>query len=168
MLDSKNKGMTKRVIGTVLVVAAIGAAAVVVNGLRARSSDATQLKSEADKQSVRTVTVITPTESTASPNLELPGRIEAYAKAPLYARISGYLKSWKADIGTPVKAGQVLAEIDTPDLDQQILQAKAELASTQANAALSENTAKRWRKFVLTKPKYLSHCLRLIKALLHF
>ena len=77
MLDSKNKGMTKRVIGTVLVVAAIGAAAVVVNGLRARSSDATQLKSEADKQSVRTVTVITPTESTASPNLELPGRIEA-------------------------------------------------------------------------------------------
>jgi RND family efflux transporter MFP subunit len=63
----------------------------------------------------------------------------------LYSRISGYLKSWKADIGTPVKAGQLLAEIDTPDLDQQILQAKAELASTQANAALSENTAKRWK-----------------------
>jgi len=150
MLDSKNTGMTKRVIGTVLVVAAIGAAVVVVNGLRARSSDATQLKSEADKQSVRTVTVSSPTESTASPNLELPGRIEAYAKAPLYARISGYLKSWKADIGTPVKAGQLLAEIETPDLDQQILQAKAELASTQANAALSENTAKRWQSLLAT------------------
>jgi RND family efflux transporter MFP subunit len=60
------------------------------------------------------------------------------------------LKSWKADIGTPVKAGQLLAEIDTPDLDQQILQAKAELASTQANAALSENTAKRWQSLLDT------------------
>jgi RND family efflux transporter MFP subunit len=77
--------------------------------------------------------------------LTLPGRIEAYAKAPLYSRISGYLKTWKADIGTPVKAGQLLAEIDTPDLDQQILQAKAELASMQANATLSANTAKRWQ-----------------------
>lgn len=150
MLDSKNKGVSKRVIWTVLLVAAIGGAVVVVNGMRARSSDATQLKSAADKQSVRTVTVINPTESSAAPSLDLPGRIEAYAKAPLYARISGYLKSWKADIGTPVKAGQLLAEIETPDLDQQILQAKAELASTQANAALSENTAKRWQSLQAT------------------
>lgn len=150
MLDSRNKGVSKRVIWTVLLVAAVGGALVVVDGIRARSSDATQLKATADKQSVRTVTVINPTESSASPNLDLPGRIEAYAKAPLYARISGYLKSWKADIGTPVKAGQLLAEIETPDLDQQILQAKAELASTQANAALSENTAKRWQSLQAT------------------
>jgi RND family efflux transporter MFP subunit len=97
-----------------------------------------------------TVNVIAPSPATGSASLDLPGRIEAFSKALIYARISGYLKSWKADIGTPVKAGQLLAEIDTPDLDQQILQAKAELASTQANAALSENTAKRWQSLLAT------------------
>ena len=55
--------------------------------------------------------------------LDLPGRLEAYTQAQIYARVSGYLKDWKADIGTPVKAGQLLAEIDAPDLDQQIMQA---------------------------------------------
>ena len=66
--------------------------------------------------------------------LDLPGRLEAYSQAPIYARVSGYLKDWKVDIGTPVKAGQLLAEIEAPDLDQQIMQAKADLASAQANA----------------------------------
>ena len=150
MLDTNNKGISKLVIGTVLGLMVIGGAIVVYQGLQARTSDAAHLKTTADKQSVRTVTVVSPTESTASPNMELPGRIEAYSRAPLYARISGYLKSWKADIGTPVKAGQLLAEIETPDLDQQILQAQAELASTQANAALSENTAKRWKSLQAT------------------
>lgn len=150
MLDTNNKGISKLVIGTVLGLMVIGGAIVVYQGLQARTSDAAHLKTTADKLSVRTVTVVSPTESTASPNMELPGRIEAYSRAPLYARISGYLKSWKADIGTPVKAGQLLAEIETPDLDQQILQAQAELASTQANAALSENTAKRWKSLQAT------------------
>ncbi len=133
-----------------LVAACIGGGVLVFNGLQARSKDSQQLQAVAAQQSVRTVTVIQPTESHASPSLDLPGRLEAYARAPLYARITGYLKSWKADIGSPVKAGQLLAEIDTPDLDQQILQAKAELASTQANAALSENTAKRWQSLQAT------------------
>ncbi len=130
---------------TALAAAGVLAGVVVFNGLQARAKDGAQLKALADKQSAVTVSVISPGSNTDPSALSLPGRIEAYAKAPLYSRISGYLKSWKADIGTPVKAGQVLAEIDTPDLDQQILQAKAELASTQANAALSENTAKRWK-----------------------
>ena len=130
---------------TSLAAAGVLAGAVVFNGLQARAKDGAQLKALADKQSAVTVSVISPGSNTDAVALNLPGRIEANAKAPLYSRISGYLKSWKADIGTPVKAGQLLAEIDTPDLDQQILQAKAELASTQANAALSENTAKRWK-----------------------
>ena len=130
---------------TALGAAGVLAAVVVFNGLQARAKDGAQLKALADKQSAVSVTVISPSSNTDSSALSLPGRMEAYAKAPLYSRISGYLKTWKADIGTPVKAGQLLAEIDTPDLDQQILQAKAELASTQANAALSENTAKRWK-----------------------
>ena len=128
-----------------LAAAGVLAGVVVFNGIQARAKDGAQLKALADKQAAVTVSVISPTSNTDPSVLSIPGRIEAYAKAPLYSRISGYLKSWKADIGTPVKAGQLLAEIDTPDLDQQILQAKAELASTQANAALSENTAKRWK-----------------------
>jgi RND family efflux transporter MFP subunit len=145
--------MSKQSVATVsrgflwIALAAVGvlAGVVVFNGIQARAKDGAQLKALADKQSAVTVSVISPTSNTDPSVLSIPGRIEAYAKAPLYSRISGYLKSWKADIGTPVKAGQLLAEIDTPDLDQQILQAKAELASTQANAALSENTAKRWK-----------------------
>jgi RND family efflux transporter MFP subunit len=135
---------------TALIAASVLAGVVVFNGLQVRAKDAAQLKALADKQSTVTVTVISPTSSSDPAALSLPGRIEAYAKAPLYSRISGYLRTWKADIGTSVKAGQVLAEIDTPDLDQQILQAKAELASTQANAALSENTAKRWQSLQAT------------------
>lgn len=135
---------------TALIAASVLAAVVVFNGLQVRAKDAAQLKVLANKQSTVTVNVITPTSNTDASALSLPGRIEAYARAPLYSRISGYLKSWKADIGMSVKAGQVLAEIDTPDLDQQILQAKAELASTQANAAMSENTAKRWQSLQAT------------------
>ena len=135
---------------TALISASVLAGVVVFNGLQVRAKDAAQLKVLADKQSTVTVNVITPTSNTDASALSLPGRIEAYTRAPLYSRISGYLKSWKADIGMSVKAGQVLAEIDTPDLDQQILQAKAELASTQANAAMSENTAKRWQSLQAT------------------
>ena len=68
--------------------------------------------------------------------IDLPGRLEAYYRAPIFARVSGYLKSWSVDIGARVKAGQVIAEIEAPDLDQQLLQARADLASQQANARL--------------------------------
>jgi RND family efflux transporter MFP subunit len=150
MLDPRPPVFSRSKLWTVLLILGVVAAAIVVQGWRARQADHQQLQVLADKQSVRTVTVISPAVSPASPSMDLPGRIEAYAKAPLYSRISGYLKTWKADIGTPVKAGQLLAEIDTPDVDQQILQAKAELASTQATAALSENTAKRWQSLQTT------------------
>jgi len=92
--------------------------------------------------------VIAPGNAGAAATLDLPGRLEAYSRAPIYARVSGYLKSWKVDIGTPVKAGQLLAEIETPDLDQQLLQARADLASAQANAALAGTTAKRWQSML--------------------
>jgi RND family efflux transporter MFP subunit len=75
----------------------------------------------------------------------LPGRLQAYITAPIYARVPGYLKIWKHDIGTKVKAGDVLAEIDTPDLDQQLMQARADLSVTQANSKLAQVTAERWQ-----------------------
>jgi RND family efflux transporter MFP subunit len=118
---------------------------VVVAGVLARRSQAANLRARAEAQAVRSVVVISPRSAGAAGALELPGRIEAWSRAPLYARVSGYLKSWHADIGSPVKAGQLLAEIETPDLDQQLLQAQAELGTARANAALAEATAKRWQ-----------------------
>jgi len=79
----------------------------------------------------------------------LPGQVEANYEAPIHARVSGYLKMWYEDIGAHVKAGQLLAEIDTPDLDQQLLQAKASLASAKADAELAELTAKRWKASIV-------------------
>ena len=76
------------------------------------------------------------------------GCISAYSRAPIFARVSGYLKSWSADIGARVKAGDVIAEIEAPDLDQQLLQARADLASQQSSAQLSEATLTR-RKSLL-------------------
>ena len=78
-------------------------------------------------------------------SLDLPGRLEAYSRAPIYARVGGFLKAWHVDIGAPVKAGQLLAEIEAPDLDQQLLQAKATLASAQAAETLAKVTAQRWQ-----------------------
>ena len=80
--------------------------------------------------------------------IDLPGRLEAYYRAPIFARVSGYLKSWSADIGARVKAGQVIAEIEAPDLDQQLLQARADLASQQASAKLSEATLNRRKTLI--------------------
>ena len=118
---------------------------VVIIGIATRVVESKNLKTWTNEQTVPTVNVATPEKNGAGSPLELPGRIEAYTQAPMYARVAGYLKSWKVDIGGRVKAGQLLAEIDTPDLDQQLLQAKADLASAQANEALASTTAKRWQ-----------------------
>jgi multidrug efflux pump subunit AcrA (membrane-fusion protein) len=135
-------GHTLRIAGIVIVAIA---AIIVIAGIAMRTSDAARLRERADAQAVPTVVVVAPGNAGPAATLDLPGRLEAYSRAPIYARVSGYLKSWKVDIGTPVKAGQLLAEIETPDLDQQLLQAKADLASAQANAALAATTAKRWQ-----------------------
>jgi RND family efflux transporter MFP subunit len=82
--------------------------------------------------------------------LDLPGRLQAYISAPIYARVPGYLKDWKHDIGGKVKAGDLLAEIDTPDLDQQLMQARAALSVAQANAKLAQITAERWQSLANT------------------
>mgnify|MGYP000090030772 CR=1 FL=1 len=78
--------------------------------------------------------VVLPDARVLNATIDLPGRLEAYSRAPIFARVSGYLKSWNADIGAKVRAGQVIAEIEAPDLDQQLLQARADLASAQSAA----------------------------------
>jgi RND family efflux transporter MFP subunit len=92
--------------------------------------------------------VIQPDAKVLNATLDLPGRMEAYSRAPIFARVSGYLKSWSVDIGARVKAGQVIAEIEAPDLDQQLLQARADLASQQASAKLSEATLARRKSLI--------------------
>jgi RND family efflux transporter MFP subunit len=131
--------------GLVLLVAAI---AVVIVGVASRRSQAARLNERAQTQAVRTVVVVSPGVAGAAAALDLPARIEAWSRAPIYARVGGYLKSWSADIGTRVKAGQLLAEIETPELDQQLLQAQAELATAKANTALAQTTARRWQELL--------------------
>lgn len=131
----------------------IGAAVVVtvvVAGVTLRAADARNLKSWTNAQAIPTVAVIHPASEAQGPALDLPSRLEAYSRAPIFARVSGYLKSWSADIGTPVKAGQLLAVIESPELDQQLVQARADLASAQANAALAGTTARRWQALLGT------------------
>ena len=118
---------------------------VVASGLWTRNVSQAKLKEWTDTQSVPVVSVISPATNDNKTSLDLPGRLEAYARAPIYARVSGFLKAWYVDIGAPVKAGQLLAEIEAPDLDQQLLQAKAALASAQAGETLAAVTAQRWQ-----------------------
>ena len=134
-----------RLYGTV----AIGVlAAVVVSGIITRSKGDANLKEWTDAQAIPSVAVALPGTKPLNATLDLPGRLEAYSRAPIYARVSGYLKSWSADIGAQVAAGQKLAEIEAPDLDQQLLQARADLANSQAAAKLSAATLAR-RKTLL-------------------
>lgn len=131
-----------------VVIAVVGVAIaliVVAAGVTLRAVDARNLKTWTAAQTVPTVTVIHPVSASNGPTLDLPSHLEAYSRAPLFARVSGYLKSWSVDIGAPVKAGQLLAVIESPELDQQLLQARADLASAQANSALAGTTAKRWQ-----------------------
>ncbi|HSI21630.1 MAG TPA: efflux RND transporter periplasmic adaptor subunit [Methylophilaceae bacterium] len=126
------------------LVALVVAGAVVVTGIATRANSDEKLKQWTMEQAVPNVSVILPSASGELSSIDLPARFEAYSRAPIYARVNGYLRNWHADIGTRVKAGQVLAEVETPDLDQKLLQAKADLATAKANEALAKTTAERW------------------------
>ncbi len=126
--------------------ATLGLAAVVANGIWSRQASEARLKEWTDIQAVPTVSVVSPSTGANKTSLDLPGRLEAYSRAPIYARVGGFLKAYYVDIGAPVKAGQLLAEIEAPDLDQQLLQAKASLASAQAAEQLATVTAGRWQQ----------------------
>jgi RND family efflux transporter MFP subunit len=135
--ETPSPAPSKRRLGLAAIAAVVAAAAIVVSGIRTRESANARLSEWTENRSVPVVNVAPPDTKAKRATIELPGRLEAYAQAQLYARVTGYIKEWKADIGSQVTAGDLLAEIDAPDLDQQIMQAKADLSSAQANAALS-------------------------------
>lgn len=143
-MQAKSSSRRPLVVGTLALAVA---AAVVIGGLATRHSQAVQLKESAAEQSVPTVNLVSMKDVAGSP-MELPARIEAWSRAPIYARVSGYLAHWNVDIGAPVRAGQVLATIETPDLDQDLRQAQAQLAVARSNLALAESTARRWQSLV--------------------
>ena len=130
-----------KLVGIVAVCAAI---LVVAIGVLGRVFADQNVAAWTDAQALPTVKVINLAADTGHGALVLPGDIEAFNSAPIYARVSGYLKQWYVDIGTKVKAGQLLATVDVPDQDQQLAQAKADLGTAIANEKLSAITAKRW------------------------
>lgn len=124
--------------GALLALAVAGA------GFVSRAHQAHGNAQWAQAQSVPTVSLARLQTGQAG-SIDLPGTVQPFQKAQIFARVSGYLTSWQADIGTPVRAGQTLAVVDTPDLDQQLAQAKGDLEMARANAKLADLTAGRWK-----------------------
>ena len=140
-----------RMLGLVLIGILIGAVALGVSGIWSRQENEAKLTQWTKEQAIPTVAVVSPKRGAKDQELILPGDIEAYYEAPIYARVPGYLKMWYKDIGAHVKAGEQLAVIDTPDLDQQLEQVKSDLASVQAGSNLAELTAKRWHSLLASQ-----------------
>jgi len=124
----------------------VGAVIIAAWGIFTRVNSRAALKQLAQQSAVPVVIVTMPKHSDVGDELVLPGDIQAYTDAPIYARTNGYLKRWYADIGKHVKAGQLLAEIETPEVDAQYRQAKADLATADANNRLSQTTAQRFQE----------------------
>jgi RND family efflux transporter MFP subunit len=115
-----------------------------------RRSQYQALAEETETLAVPTVAVIHPSTEPSEEGLVLPGSMQAYVESPIYARTNGYLKKWYRDIGSRVRKGELLADIDTPEVDQQLLQARADLETSQANANLSHITATRYGDLIKT------------------
>jgi len=126
-----------------LSAAAVALVIVVVFGVHSRTMAASRLAQSTLQEAVPSVSVIHPQPETQSQDLVLPGNTQAFIDSPIYARTNGYLKRWYVDIGAHVRKGELLAEIETPELDQQLRQAQAELATAEANLNLSQITAER-------------------------
>jgi RND family efflux transporter MFP subunit len=131
------------------MIGAIGYA--VVTGIASRVHAADTLKQQAQAMAVPAVTVIHPKRGAMAQEVVLPGNVQAYVATPIYARTDGYLKAWYFDIGSRVKGGQLLAEIETPEIDRQLDQARADLATSQANLDLAQTTAARYQNLFKTE-----------------
>lgn len=141
----KGSGLFKILLLVVLVLVILGAFT-----LLQRKAEYRTLAKETETLAIQTVGVIHPSPEIGQEDLVLPGTMEAFVEAPIYARTNGYLKKWYHDIGSRVRQGDILADIDTPEVDQQLSQARAELSTAKANAHLSEITATRYAELIKT------------------
>jgi RND family efflux transporter MFP subunit len=123
-------------------------AAVIYSGIHSRVAAESRLKHRTEEAAIPTVSVVFPKEGAPTDEIVLPGVTQAFIDAPIYARTNGYLKQWYFDIGAHVKKDQLLAVIETPEVDQQLQQAHADLDTAQANVAIAKITADRWQGLV--------------------
>src|ERR1700726_3664900 len=133
----------------VIAAAAIAVLALVIySGIHSRAVAESRLTQRTQEAAVPTIAVVFPREGAPTQEIVLPGNTQAFSDAPIYARTNGYLKHWYFDIGAHVQKGQLLAEIETPEVDQQLQQARAELDTAQANLKIAKITATRWQDLV--------------------
>jgi RND family efflux transporter MFP subunit len=125
-------------------------ALVIYSGVHSRAVTEARLEQRTEQAAIPTVDVLFPREGAPTQEIVLPGNTQAFSDSPIYARTSGYLRRWYFDIGAHVQKGQLLAEIETPEVDQQLLQARADLDTAQANLNIAKITASRWQDLVST------------------
>ena len=133
-----------------MAVVAVIVAAVVIFGIMIRRGAERTLEKETTASAIPSVNVVYPTPSTLSSEIALPGNTQAYMDTPIYSRTNGYLKSWYFDIGAHVRKGQLMAQIETPEVDQQLQVAQADLKSAQANLDLANTTSTRYQNLLKT------------------
>jgi RND family efflux transporter MFP subunit len=137
--------------GILVAAAALAALAFLIySGIHSRAAAESRLKQRTEEAAIPTVAVVFPREGAPTQEIVLPGNTQAFSDASIYARTSGYLKHWYFDIGAHVQKGQLLAEIETPEVDQQLQQARADLHTAQANLNIAKITAARWQDLVST------------------
>src|SRR5438477_13010174 len=152
-MDPRDQGQPQRKGSQVFTILFVIVMVLVVLGavtLFERRSQYQALAKETETLAIPTVAVIHASVESAEEDLVLPGTMEAFVESPIYARTNGYLKKWYHDIGSRVQKGDLLADIDTPEVDEQLSQARADLATAQANAHLSEITASRYAELLKT------------------
>jgi len=134
----------------IAALAALAAIGVLAAGIRSRVRAATNLRAVTTQMAVSSVAVVAPKQTAPSQEIILPGNIQPFVTSPIYARTDGYLKKWYFDIGAHVKAGDLLAIIQTPEVDEQLAQARSTLGTAQANLRLAQITRDRYQS-LLTK-----------------
>lgn len=134
----------------IVIIAALTVVGLIVSGILPRIQARASLHRETREMAIASVTVVHPTRAPASSEIVLPANVQAFIDAPIYARTNGYLKKWYVDIGSRVKTGQLLAEIDTPEVNQALRQTRADLATAEANLNLSRITTDRYRDLLKT------------------
>src|SRR5271163_2355308 len=133
-----------------LGVAALVLGVVIYSGIHQRAAAESNLGTATEQAAIAAVNVVEPKSGAGLEEIVLPGTTQAFIDTPIFARTNGYLKQWYFDIGAHVEQGQLLAVIETPELDQQLNQAQANLRTAQANEKLAEITATRWQNLLKT------------------
>src|ERR1043166_3534916 len=133
-------------VGTIAIILVL----VIAFGIISRNKAEADLKRTTAAAAIPTVNVVRPKADAPTDEIVLPGNTQAFTDAPIFARTNGYVKSWHVDIGARVKKGQLLAEIETPEVDQQLQQAQADLQTARANLRQAEITADRWQALLKT------------------